>query len=152
MPLDFRPLEASDADLLKAYIRDYYAFDKHEIDEAVIESAVREGLANPAHFRAWILRVDDRDAGYVSITIGFAIEAGGRDAFIDELYLEPWARGRGFGRQILDFCQTFCIEDGIRKLNLEVETHNARARRLYADWGFLEHDRFLMTKFVNRPR
>jgi ribosomal protein S18 acetylase RimI-like enzyme len=56
--------------------------------------------------------------GYVVITLGYSIEYGGRDGFIDDLYLVP--------EPAL----------GIGTLHLEVETGNDYASRLYRRAGF----------------
>jgi ribosomal protein S18 acetylase RimI-like enzyme len=36
----------------------------------------------------------------------------------------------------------------VRALHLEVDHTNEAARRLYRRWGFVEHDRYLMTRRV----
>ena len=47
-------------------------------------------------------------------------------------------------------CDAACAEAGVRALHLEVERHKDNARGLYRRWGFVEHDRVLMTKPIGR--
>lgn len=81
---------------------------------------------------------------YVVLTLGYSIEYGGRDGFIDDLYLVPAARGWGFGRDLLEFALARAAELGIGTLHLEVETENEAATRLYRAAGFEETGRRLM--------
>lgn len=84
--------------------------------------------------------------GYIALSMGFSIEAGGRDAFIDELYLEPAVQGRGLGKRALEFAAFTCRELGARRIRLEVERKNPRAHALYQRLGFREHERRIMYK------
>ena len=87
-------------------------------------------------------------AGYLVIAIGFTIEAGGKDGFLDELFLREPFRGSGVGRKAIKFAIALCPTLEIQRLSLEVETHNTKARRLYEDIGFFAHDRLLMSYWI----
>ena len=93
-----------------------------------------------------MVRHADRAVGYVVLTLGYSIEYGGRDGFIDDLYLVPDARSRGWGRMIVDFALAEAARLGIRVLHLEVEANNDRARSLYRLAGFEETGRRLMRR------
>ena len=41
--------------------------------------------------------------GYLVLTLGYSLEYGGRDAFIDEVYIRSSYRGRGIGTAALTF-------------------------------------------------
>jgi ribosomal protein S18 acetylase RimI-like enzyme len=88
-----------------------------------------------------LIRSDNEKFG-----LGFSIEHGGRDGFIDDLYLVPAARGAGHGRALLDFAVGEAAKLGIRMLHLEVEPGNRRARGLYRQNGFSESKRRLMSR------
>ena len=47
--------------------------------------------------RAWLIEEAGQTIGYAVLGLGFGIEYGGADAFVDDLYLVPTARGRGLG-------------------------------------------------------
>ena len=81
--------------------------------------------------------------------IGYSIEYGGRDAFIDEVYIRAAYRGQGIGRQAMMFAETQCRALGVRALHLEVARDNTNAHALYRKVGFVDHDRYLMTKHIS---
>lgn len=90
----------------------------------------------------------DRITGYLVVTLGFSLEYGGTDAFIDEVYLEPAARGRRLGTMAFQLAEDWCRSRGVRALDLEVEHDKLDAPRLYLRLGYNEHQRHLMTKML----
>jgi GNAT superfamily N-acetyltransferase len=145
----FRKATEADTGLLQEMIKDYYVFDKQKIDEATIQSSLAIALKENPHVIIWIIEVDRKVAGYLAIVIGFTIEVGGKDGFLDELFLKSRYRGLGLGRQAVNFAIEICPSLGIRRLSLEVEQHNKRARQLYEDVGFFTHDRILMSHWID---
>jgi ribosomal protein S18 acetylase RimI-like enzyme len=108
------------------------------------EAAVVPVARGEPFARAWILRHGRAVVGYVVITLGYSIEHGGRDGFIDGLYVVPEARGHGLGWKLLEFTLTAATALGVRTLYLEVETENEYASRLYQRAGFEATSRRLM--------
>jgi ribosomal protein S18 acetylase RimI-like enzyme len=87
--------------------------------------------------------------GYLVLTIGYSLERGGRDAFIDELYVRPQWRGVGLGTLAVATAEVAARRLGVRAVHLEVDTSNERARRLYERIGFAVRQRYhLMTKKI----
>jgi ribosomal protein S18 acetylase RimI-like enzyme len=141
--LHFDPLTETDADALVELARTFHRDDGHPLTPAG-ETALRQIARGEPLARAWLVRQGDQTLGYVIITLGFSVEYGGRDGFVDDLYLVPETRGRGLGREVLEFTVAQAAALGIGTLHLEVETDNERATRLYRAAGFVETGRRLM--------
>ncbi len=146
MPLTFDPLRPSDRETLEELVRAYYIDDGHEYDEALHGRALDELCAGNEFALGWIMREDGETAGYVVITLGFSILYGGFDAFIDEIYVTPERRGKGFGTRALHFVEEECLRRGLRRMYLEVTHHNPRARALYERLGYEDHESYLLSK------
>jgi len=144
----FRRATAADQLLLERLCRAYREADHQPLAPELVASALRAALAGDPLAHIWVIEAGGGPVGYLAVTIGFSIEVGGRDAFIDELYLDEAARGRGFGLRALEFAEAECRKLDVRRLCLEVERHNADARRLYERAGFRDHDRFLMSRWL----
>jgi ribosomal protein S18 acetylase RimI-like enzyme len=129
-------------------MRAYYAFDRLPFDEPAARQAVSELLADASLGRVFFVDVDGAVAGYAVLALGFSVEFHGRDAFVDEIYLREEYRGRGLGRQVFAFLEDTCRSLGVRSLHLEVERHNTAAQAVYRRVGFVDHDRYLMTKRI----
>jgi ribosomal protein S18 acetylase RimI-like enzyme len=121
---------------------------KIHFDEEAARATFRRFLALPAFGSFWVLSVAEKMIGYVILTIGFSFEFRGHDAFIDELYVEPEYRRRGFGRQAMSFAEAKARERGVNALHLEVDHGNDPALKLYRHIGYQDHQRFLMTKWL----
>ena len=144
------PAGASDLDLLLELAREFYLGEKLPYDEGVLRRAYAALWAAPLHGAAWLARNGGELAGYGVLACGFSLEYGGRDAFVDELFVRPDVRDRGIGSGILDAMEAECRRQGIRALHLEVDRDNPDGRRLYLRRGFVDHERHLMTKWLDR--
>ena len=144
----FRKAKKADTNILKTLIREYYRFDRQQVSNDKIASSLTFALQDNPYVSIWLIDVADNVAGYLVIAIGFTIEAGGKDGFLDEFFLREPFRGSGVGRKAIEFAIALCPNLEIQRLSLEVETHNTRARRLYEDIGFFAHDRLLMSYWI----
>ena len=144
--LRFTPVSPADRATLETLVRDYYAFDGHDYVDAEQGPALDLVCAGEANALAFLIHDGTALAGYLILTIGFSVEYGGRDGFIDELHLVEACRGRGLGREVMDFAERAAREGGVRSLHRVVELHNERARRLYDARGYEDSGRTLMSK------
>lgn len=142
----FRLATEADLDAVLRMMRTYYAEDGYPFAEDEARRAAAELIRDRNLGRLWVAVDGGRAVGYLALTLGFSLEYRGRDAFIDELYLEPEHRGRGLGREALALAEARCRELGVEALHLEVERHREPALGLYRGAGFEDHDRYLMTK------
>ncbi|MFI5056652.1 MAG: GNAT family N-acetyltransferase [Candidatus Acidiferrales bacterium] len=117
-------------------------------DEPAVRSVLRQFLADPSLGRAWIFSDATTIAGYIVLTLGYSFEYHGRDAFVDELYVEPQYRRRGIGREAMKFVEAEARTMGVTALHLEVDEGNDPALELYRRSGYVDHDRHLMTKWL----
>jgi len=98
--------------------------------------------------RAWLIVAGEEPVGYVVLTVSFSFEYRGRDAFVDELYVEQEFRGRGIGRRAMEFVEEVARELGVNAVHLEVSRDNDAALELYRRAGYVDHGRYLMTKWL----
>jgi GNAT superfamily N-acetyltransferase len=128
-------------------MRDLCAHDRLPWRPAPAKRALLGLLRDRRAGRAYVIEAAGVPLGYAVLTRGYSLESLGRDAFVDELYLDPRARGLGFGRAAIRFLLAAARRFGVRALHLEVERRNVAARRVYRRAGFVDHDRFPMTRF-----
>ena len=129
-------------------MREFYEIEHLRYDPDVARTALRELWANPALGRVVLVRSGERVAGYLVLTFGFSLEFHGRHALVDELYVREPCRERGAGTLSLAFVEELCRTEGIHALHLEVDRANEPAQRLYHRAGYQDHDRYLLTKWL----
>jgi len=148
MEMNFKIAKTSDVDVLINFIREYYEFDGHVFEENSIRTTLLKLILDTSLGRVWLIRKGEVAIGYIIITFGFSLEYRGRDAFIDEFYIRASDRGQGIGKQTIQFIEKLCPELGINALHLEVERKNTVAQNFYRQVGFVDQNRYLMTKSI----
>jgi ribosomal protein S18 acetylase RimI-like enzyme len=147
---DFKLAAADDIEALIVMMRDLYAHDGlAPLDEASARRALLGVIGDYTFGRVFLILLANEVAGYAVLTFGYSLEFHGRDAFVDEIYLRAGYRGLGIGKRALEFLTGVCAENGVSALHLEVERSNTQAQAVYRKFGFEDHDRYLMTKWIN---
>jgi diamine N-acetyltransferase len=144
-PPGFRLATPADAELLLDFMRDYYAFDGHHYERDKARVALLGLLRAPAFGLTWLILDSATPVGYIVLCFGYSLEFLGRDAFIDELYLIESYRGRGWGKQTMQFVREQAQLQNVRAIHLEVVRRNTAAFEFYRKLGFEHHDHHLMT-------
>ena len=150
MPVTFKPIRATDIDKTVSMMQDFYAIDNYPIDPAVSKSLLMEFLENESLGKGWLILNDAELIGYVILTFVFSFEYKGRIAFLDELYISPAGRGKGIGKQTVDFIREQALDLSINVIYLEIEGHNTIAQNLYLSKDFTVHNRKLMKLVVKK--
>jgi ribosomal protein S18 acetylase RimI-like enzyme len=152
MPLTHRLALPADHEIVLRLMEKFYREERLLFDPLLAPAALAQLLRDSALGEVWLLSVEDQLAGYLVLVHSFILEFGGRQMWIDELYLEPAFRGHGAGRQALRLVEESCRARGVRAIRLEVDRTNPRALHLYQGSGFQLHDRSTMTRIItNSP-
>ena len=117
--------------------------------EPTLRANLAELLPNPIYGVAYIVREGTTPVGYLVVCFEYSLEYRGKGAWIDELFVEPTHRGKGIGTQVLDLAERASREHHAKFLHLEVN-HGNPAIELYRRRGFLQHQRFLMSKSLDQ--
>ena len=146
MSLRHRLATPADFPRILAMLRAFYLEDRIAYVPTLVDPGLRALLAEPGHGAVLLLESDEvPEAGYASLGWCFSVEQGGRFLLLDELYLAPAARGRGWGRQALALARDWAHAQGASVMRIEVNHHNARAKTLYLSAGFRDDERDILT-------
>ena len=151
MDIAFRLAALKDVPQLLEFTQAYYAFDGLEYVEETAAKALRQLICFEQLGRIWLILLNGAAVGYTALTFGFSLEVGGRDAFVDELFLIEAARGKGIGKRVMDFLKAEAYRLGIQALHLEVGRNNERAQRLYKAAGFQAYRNFFLMTCQTAP-
>ena len=145
----FRPIELQDIPAVIEMMEEFYAIDNYPIDPIVSRDLMLEFLENDTLGKGWLIMADGEVMGYVILTFVFSFEYKGRIAFLDELFISPNARGKGLGKQTLDFIHEQAKLHSVRIIYLEIESHNSIAQKLYLSKNYTIHNRGLIRLVIN---
>ena len=146
----FKPLEIIDISTITQMMQDFYAIDNYPIDVEVAKNLFQEFISNEHLGKSWLIYSENEIVGYIILTFIFSFEYGGKIAFVDELFIKETARGKGIGKEAIQFIQREVPKLSLKLLYLEVEPHNENAQKLYLAHDFELHNRKLMKYKVTK--
>jgi len=131
-----RMAREADLDLLVDLMTRFYRESGTPMVAAEARRAFAELIAGPSLGQVWLLEAESTPVGYLVLALGFSLQHGGRDAFVDDLYVLPDHRGQGLGTAALQRANQVCRALGVRAMHLTVAPNNPRALALYLRHGF----------------
>lgn len=140
----FKPLELTNIEVITQMMQDFYAIDNYPMDVEVAKNLFQEFITNEHLGKSWLIYSENEIVGYIILTFIFSFEYGGKIAFVDELFIKETARGKGIGKEAIQFIQREVPKLSLKLLYLEVEPHNENAQKLYLAHDFVIHNRKLM--------
>ena len=131
-----------DIPLILGLMAEYYAFDQIDFNMSKAQQALDSLFTLPEFGVCWLAFAGDMPVGYVVLTLGFSLEFGGREAFIDELFVREKYRGHGYGKRLIEQGIEGFSGLGVNAIHLEVARDNADAKAFYQKLGFEGRERF----------
>ena len=107
----------------------------HPIDKENYQSTFAAAVSDSTYVDGFIIEGESGICGYAIVSLQYATEVGGMCAWIEELYVSPSERGKGFGNEFLQFVKKK-YNGKVKRFRLEVEAENDGAVRLYKKYGF----------------
>ena len=136
-----------DLDVMAVLAGSYHEFEGIPSDLETRRAVLKPLLADDSLGAIFIANVGEVPAGYIAVCFGYSIELGGRDAFVDELFVEPGFRGHGLGHALVDHAAVFLKGKGVAAMTLEVARANIRGAAFYGKLAFEKRERyFLMSR------
>jgi ribosomal protein S18 acetylase RimI-like enzyme len=134
-----------DAELLASMAIAFHTEDGHPLSEegvaalcAMLEPSFNEGLVI-------LLFAGGAACGYGVLSHAYGIENGGRETFLEDLYVAPEFRGLGYGRLLYQALEEEARAAGLHAIHLEVMGGN-QAERWYRRMGYRDRGSILLTK------
>ena len=114
-------------------------FEREASQKSVSEQMKKE-LANP-NLYVYAVMVESRYVGWISLI--YIPKVGSRwsghgHVYIDELWVEPNFRGKGFAKALMRKADELKIELEATGIRLYVNVNNPTAKKLYEHCGYLE--------------
>lgn len=148
MSISIEPAKVRDLDEVLAHVRAYHQYEDVHLSDEQRVSAIRPLLGSSQVGRIFLIHHGTVIVGYIAVCFGFSIEFEGRDASIDEMYIAPAYRNKGYGREALGLLRSAMRRMDVRALHLEVACDNEKAQRLYHTAGFEPREKYFLMSAV----
>ena len=131
-----RKIETKDREIYLAMAKAFYESD------AVLQNVPKEHfektfdllLEGTPYAKGYLFEENGKVQGYALLAITYSQEAGGEVVWVEEIYLLPESRGKGYAHKFFAFLEKEF--PNARRFRLEVEKENERAVKLYTALGF----------------
>lgn len=135
--MEIRKMRREDAETVFAMMEVFYASDALLIhpDGETLRRTLEDCLEDGPYLEGFVFEEAGVVAGYTMVAKSYSTEAGGRCAWIEDIYVLPEYRGKGFGTAFLNFATEHYQKCAVR-LRLEAEPDNRRAIQVYENAGF----------------
>ena len=149
-----RPAVAEDLEALVAGNLALAEETEHvQLDADTLRQGIRALLESRAPGRYWVAELDGRVVGQLLITFEWSDWRDRMVWWIQSVYVQPDARGRGVLRTLYEAARREAVAAGSGGLRLYVDTTNIRAQAAYAALGMNgDHYRVFEDMFAEPPR
>jgi GNAT superfamily N-acetyltransferase len=143
--VEIRPARTDEIEEMLPLIRAYCEFYETEPNDAGIRSMFETLITEPSQGVVLIARDDGRAVGFATLDWKWSSLKGARIGYLEDLFVDPEARGRGIADALIEMCAERCRELGMPALEWLTAPDNHRAQKVYNRTGaesdtFLEYD------------
>jgi len=131
-----RPAVPEDAPLIRALIHELAAYERLADEAVVTVDDVRRTLFGDRPQAEVLIATEGRQpVGFVLFFHNYSTFLGRQGLYLEDLFVRPDARGRGYGRRLLARLAKVARERGCRRVEWSVLDWNERAIRFYRSLG-----------------
>jgi GNAT superfamily N-acetyltransferase len=134
--LSLQAVTAADVAELLALIRELAEFERLLHEVVATEALLVAALFGPdRNIEAIIAREGDTAVGFALWFHNFSTFVGRRGLYLEDLYIRPEYRGRGYGKALLSQLARLAVERGCGRMEWAVLDWNVRAEGFYRGLG-----------------
>ena len=136
MAILIRPATPADVPQILAFIRELALYEREP--DAVLATAadlLRDGFGAVPRFRCVMAEFDTKPVGFALFFTSYSTWRGHHGIRLEDLYVTPEFRGRGFGKALLAHLAQVAMDEGCPRLEWDVLAWNQPAIDFYHAQG-----------------
>ena len=133
--LTFRYAERKDTELILKFIRDLAKYEKMENELIATVDLLEESLFEKQKAEVIFAMADNREVGFALFFHNFSTFLGRAGLYLEDLFVLPEYRGRGYGKGILKKLAQTAIERGCGRLEWSCLDWNRPSIDFYLSLG-----------------
>jgi len=139
-----RRAQPADLDAAARLFSGYLRFYGRQTSEADARAFISERLAKQDSVFLLAELADGEAIGFTQLYPAFASLSLAPSWILNDLYVDPSARGHGAGEALMQAARELARGNGAAELMLQTARDNATAQRLYEKLGWQRDDEFLV--------
>ncbi len=134
--MTLRPASVTDVPTILGFIKELAAYEKLEHQVVATEALLHEHLfGNRPAAEVVIAELDGRPVGFALYFQNFSTFLGCPGVYLEDLYVQPQARGRGIGKALLVHLARLAVARGAGRFDWNVLDWNEPAIAFYKRLG-----------------
>ena len=143
--IEIRPARTDEIEEMLPLIRAYCEFYETEPDDDGLRKMFEMLINDPGQGAIFIARDGGSAVGFATLDWKWSSLKAARLGYLEDLFVDPEARGRGIADALIEVCARRCRELGMPAMQWLTAPDNHRAQKVYnrarADAGtYLEYD------------
>ena len=118
-----------------------------QADDEQFSHTFEEALESDDLISLLIFEEDGVPVGFANLMTIYSVWAHGKALILDDLYLRPDVRGKGYGKQALGYIEQFAAKRGYQRLQFQSEATNPNAMEFYVSQGYSPADMKFYVKY-----
>lgn len=150
--MKIRDATEADVPLILQFIRDLARYEKLEHKVVATEDGLRRTLfGNPRFAEVIFAEADGQAAGFALFFHNYSTFLGRPGIYLEDLFVRPEMRGRGYGKMLLAYLARLAQERGCGRLEWAVLDWNSPAIDFYKSLGALPLDDWKLFRLIGEP-
>ena len=150
--MEIRAATEADVPLILQFIRDLAVYEKLEHKLVATEDGLRRTLfGNPRFAEVVFASVDGAEVGFALFFHNYSTFLGQPGIYLEDLFVKPEMRGRGYGKALLAHLARLAKERGCGRVEWAVLDWNAPSIRFYRKLGATLRREWILTRLAGAP-
>ncbi|MGC2486327.1 MAG: GNAT family N-acetyltransferase [Acidimicrobiales bacterium] len=135
--MNIRRAEPTDTDVIAELIRDLATYERAEDEVAITRDDIEQSLfgSDPRVFCDLVERDEGSVVGFAVWFLNYSTWTGHYGIYLEDLFVRPESRGRGFGKALLARLAQECVAKGYTRLQWSALDWNTPAIDFYTSLG-----------------
>ena len=133
--MTFRKAERKDSALILQFIKELAAYEKMEEEVIADEATLEEWIFDKQKAEVLFVLEDGTEVGYALYFHNFSTFLGRAGIYLEDLFVKPEHRGKGYGKAILKKLASIAVECGCGRLEWWCLDWNKRSIDFYLSLG-----------------
>jgi GNAT superfamily N-acetyltransferase len=140
--IEIRPAREEEVEELLPLMRAYCDFYETPPRDDGLRAMARTLIADPSQGAIFVAREGERVVGFATLDWKWSSLKGARIGYLEDLFVDPEARGRGIADALIEVCAGRCRELEMPAMAWQTAPDNLRAQEVYNRTG-AEYDTYL---------
>jgi GNAT superfamily N-acetyltransferase len=143
--VEIRPARTEEIAEMMPLIRAYCEFYDTEPNDEGIRKMFETLITDPSQGAVFIARAEGEAVGFATLDWKWSSLKGAKIGYLEDLFVDPGARGKGIADALIEVCAGRCRELGMPAMSWQTAPDNRRAQQVYNRTGaeadtYLEYD------------